>query len=59
MQKEADEGIKINTKHMQKRVAATTTVAPRTVRRINVEASKLDLLAVFRTPGKKSSGKKS
>lgn len=58
MQKEADEGIKINIKHVQKRVAAATGVAPRTVRRINMEANKSDLLAVFRTPGKKRSGKK-
>ncbi|XP_072940847.1 uncharacterized protein [Epargyreus clarus] len=58
MQTEADGGIKININHVQKRVAAATGVSTRTVRRINAEANNAELLVVFRTPGKKRSGKK-
>ena len=58
MQKEADEGIKINIKHVQKRVAEATGVSTKTVRRINAEANKSEFIAVFRTPGKKRTGKK-
>lgn len=39
IQKKAEEGIKINTKHVQTRVAAATGVTPRTVRRFNVEGN--------------------
>lgn len=53
MKKEAEKGIEIDLKHVQKRITAATGVSVWTVRRINAEANKSDLCTVFRTPGQK------
>lgn len=60
MKKEAEEGLKYDLKAVHKRTAAATGVSERTVRRIISVANEpsSDLLAVFRTPGKKRQGVK-
>ncbi|CAK1591467.1 unnamed protein product, partial [Parnassius mnemosyne] len=58
MKKESEDGVQIPLKLVQKRAAAATGVSLRTVQRIAATANESEMLAVFRTPGKKRKGVK-